>query len=173
MSFDRVLVDAPCSGLGVLRRRADARWRKTESIFTEMVPLQAELLDHAATLVHPEGALVYSVCSFEPEECEEQVAHFLERHPDWAIERPGPGLPAAALSPEGFVRVLHDQCGTDGVFAVRLRHRSALEGARADMEEEEFDPAAEDDASAGPGARREHHRAADLHAKPRHDMRRS
>ncbi len=124
--FDRVLVDAPCSGLGVLRRRADARWRKTEAVFAEMTPLQAELLDHAAELVNTRGALVYSVCSFEPEECEEQVAAFLERHADWQVERPGPGIPSAAVTPEGFVRLLPDQFSTDAVFAVRLRRRVAV-----------------------------------------------
>lgn len=124
-SFDRVLVDAPCSGLGVLRRRADARWRKQETIFGEMVPLQRELLDHAAELVHGQGALVYSVCSFEPEECERQVAAFLRRHPGWQVDRPGPGIPPRAVTREGFVRVLPDECGTDGVFAVRLRRRAA------------------------------------------------
>ena len=128
-SFDRVLVDAPCSGLGVLRRRADARWRKTEAIFKEMVPLQKELLDHGAELVAPGGALVYSVCSFEPEECERQVAAFLARHPGWQVDRPGPGIPPPAVTREGYVRVLSDEWGTDSVFAVRLCRRKDPPGA--------------------------------------------
>jgi 16S rRNA (cytosine967-C5)-methyltransferase len=145
-SFDRVLVDAPCSGLGVLRRRADARWRKTEAIFKEMVPLQKELLDHAAELVAPGGALVYSVCSFEPEECERQVAAFLARHPAWQVDRPGPGIPPRAVTPEGYVRVLSDEWGTDGVFAVRLRRRADPPGGSG---EESAAAAGHDEKEAG------------------------
>ncbi len=126
-SFDRVLVDAPCSGLGVLRRRADARWRKEEGVIEDMVEIQAELLDHAESLVAERGALVYSVCSFEPEECEKQVEAFLSRHPEWQVERPGPGLAAGVITAEGYLRILHDEHDTDGVFAVRLRRRAALE----------------------------------------------
>jgi 16S rRNA (cytosine967-C5)-methyltransferase len=126
-SFDRVLVDAPCSGLGVLRRRADARWRKTESLLVEMVELQAELLDRAAVLVRPGGAIVYSVCSFEPEECEQQVDRFVERHPSFRIERPGPGFPATVVDERGFYRIFHDQFESDGAFAARLRRLTAEE----------------------------------------------
>ena len=130
-TFDRVLVDAPCSGLGVLRRRADARWRKNPEVFQELVPLQAELLDRAAELTAPNGVLVYSVCSFEPEECGEQVAAFFRRHPEWALERPGPGMPPDVVTKEGWIEVRHDRWDTDGVFAVRLRRRAAIERAEA------------------------------------------
>ena len=65
--IDRVLVDAPCSGLGVLAKRADARWRKTEASIRQVALLQAELLRAGAELVKPGGVLVYSVCSIEPE----------------------------------------------------------------------------------------------------------
>jgi 16S rRNA (cytosine967-C5)-methyltransferase len=121
-SFDRVLVDAPCSGMGVLRRRSDARWRKSPELLAAMAELQAELLDAAARLVRPGGTIVYSVCSFEPEECEAQLDHFLERFADYRVERPGPGFPAAVVDDRGCYRVLHDEHGADGVFGVRLRH---------------------------------------------------
>ena len=68
MPFDRVLVDAPCSGLGVLGRRADARWRKGPEVLREMPPIQLELLIAGGRRARPGGVLVYSVCSFEPEE---------------------------------------------------------------------------------------------------------
>lgn len=129
-SFDRVLVDAPCTGLGVLRRRGDARWRKEESHLVTMAALQRELLDNAQSLVAEGGALVYSVCSFEPEECEEQVQGLIARHPEWQVERPGPGLPAATITEDGYLRVLHDEHDTDSVFAVRLRRRSEESGDR-------------------------------------------
>ena len=77
MPFDRVLVDAPCSGLGVLGRRADARWRKAPEILREMPPLQLELLMAGGRRARPGGVLVYSVCSFEPEETTELVERFL------------------------------------------------------------------------------------------------
>jgi 16S rRNA (cytosine967-C5)-methyltransferase len=151
-SFDRVLVDAPCSGLGVLRRRADARWRKTEAVFKEVVPLEKELLEHAAQLVASGGALVYSVCSFEPEECEEQVRAFLARHPVWQVDPPGPGIPRPAVTREGYVRVLSDEWGTDGVFAVRLRRRTAAPVASED--DAAAATPAEDDSAAAREVRR-------------------
>jgi len=135
-AFDRVLLDAPCSGLGVLRRRGDARWRKNEATIGEMAAIQAELLDHAQSLVTEAGALVYSVCSFEPEECEQQVDAFLARYPDWQVERPGPGLPAAAVTSEGYLRVMHDEYDTDAVFGVRLRRRSVIDSSLGPQEQE-------------------------------------
>ncbi len=127
-AFDRVLVDAPCSGLAVLRRRADARWRKRPDSLVEMAKIQEALLDRAAELVRPLGCVVYSVCSFEPEECEGIVNAFLERHPDWCIDPPGAGL-AAGRTAAGLFQILHDQDGHDGVTAVRLRRRSLPSGS--------------------------------------------
>ncbi len=86
--FDRVLVDAPCSNTGVLRRRPDARWRWSVDHLKQLVGLQAQILDAAAAHVAPGGRLVYSTCSNEPEENCEQVAAFLARHEDFTeIER--------------------------------------------------------------------------------------
>ena len=82
-AFDRVLVDAPCSNTGVLRRRPDARWRWNEAHLKQLVGLQAQILDAAAPFVAPGGRLVYSTCSNEPEENGGQVAAFLARHPDF------------------------------------------------------------------------------------------
>jgi len=86
--FDRVLVDAPCSNTGVLRRRPDARWRWNADHLKQLVGLQAQILDAAAPFVVPGGRLVYSTCSNETEENGVQVAAFLARHPDFAeVER--------------------------------------------------------------------------------------
>ena len=86
--FDRVLVDAPCSNTGVLRRRPDARWRWSVDHLKQLVGLQAQILDAAAAYVAPGGRLVYSTCSNEPEENGEQVAAFLARHEDFKeVER--------------------------------------------------------------------------------------
>ena len=82
--YDKVLVDAPCSNTGVLRRRPDARWNWSVEKTAALVKLQATILDRAAALVVPGGRLVYSTCSLELEENEEQVAAFLARHPDFS-----------------------------------------------------------------------------------------
>jgi 16S rRNA (cytosine967-C5)-methyltransferase len=121
--FDRVLVDAPCSGLGVLRRRADARWRKEESSVLSMAALQPKLLEGAAARVKRGGVLVYSVCSLEPEETVEVVESFLEGHPEFEIEAADRYLPAAFRTGSPFWTATPQRNGTDGVFAARLRKR--------------------------------------------------
>ncbi len=82
--YDKVLVDAPCSNTGVFRRRPDARWNWSTEKLASLVKLQATILDRAAALVVPGGRLVYSTCSLESEENEEQVAAFLARHPEFS-----------------------------------------------------------------------------------------
>ncbi len=119
--FDSVLLDAPCSGLGVLRRRADARWRKDESSIASMTKLQQPLLSAAAALTRPGGILVYSVCSLEPEETDHIVSTFLAGHPAFVSEDARPYLPAAFRGADPVLRATPWQHGTDGVFATRLR----------------------------------------------------
>ncbi len=121
-TFDRVLLDAPCSGSGVLAKRADLRWRRQPGDLEELAALQDRLLDAAAQHVAPGGLLVYSTCSVEPEENDGRVGAFLERHPEFALE------PAGALVPQEmadgpFYRALPHVHGTDGAFAARLRLR--------------------------------------------------
>jgi 16S rRNA (cytosine967-C5)-methyltransferase len=120
-SFDRVLVDAPCSGLGVLRRRADARWRKEERSIRESASLQRRLLAAAAALVGPGGVLVYSVCSLEPEETDAIVEPFLSANAAFEKDDAGPFLPPGFRSGGPEFRALPHVHGTDGVYAVRLR----------------------------------------------------
>jgi 16S rRNA (cytosine967-C5)-methyltransferase len=118
---DRVLLDVPCSGLGVLARRADLRWHRTEAQMAELTALQDQLLDAAAPMVHPGGCLVYSTCTIEPEENEQRVVAFLGRHPAFALE-PAAGLvPESMVTPEGYYAALPHRHGTDGAFAARLR----------------------------------------------------
>jgi 16S rRNA (cytosine967-C5)-methyltransferase len=110
-----VILDAPCTGTGVLRRRPDARWRVDEDRLSSLVRLQGELLDGCAEIVEPGGLLVYATCSLEPEENEEQVEAFLERHADFERERPGENeLPEGALTDVGDLFVRPWLGGTDG-----------------------------------------------------------
>ena len=104
--FDVVLADVPCSNTGVLRRRPDARWNWSERKLSELVKLQGEISDRAASFVSPGGALVYSTCSLEPEEDRMQVEAFLSRHPDFAIDGECESLPF--------------RTGMDGAYACRL-----------------------------------------------------
>lgn len=121
--FDRVLVDAPCTGLGVLRRRADARWRKEEAAIPEMAAMQRALLDGAAPLVRRGGVMVYSVCSLEPEETDEIVESFLRTHPEFEREHVRPFLPAGFTAAEPDFRAYPHRHRTDGVYACRMVRR--------------------------------------------------
>ena len=123
---DRVLVDAPCSGLGTLHRRADLRWRQTEANAKELATLQGELLDAAATWLKPEGVLVYATCSIHEPENESVVRAFLDRHPDWTTVAPPEGNPARAFLSDNTgdrLKLWPHRSGMDGFFMVRLARR--------------------------------------------------
>jgi 16S rRNA (cytosine967-C5)-methyltransferase len=123
-AFDRVLLDAPCSGLGVLARRADLRWNRSEDDLATLARLQDELLDAAAVAVRPGGLLVYATCSVEPVENEERVAAFLARNGAFSGEDVGALVPDEMRTPAGHYAAFPHRHGTDGAFAARLR-RSA------------------------------------------------
>lgn len=118
--FDAVLLDAPCSGTGVLAKRADLRWNRSPDDLQDLAALQAELLDAAAAHVAPGGVLVYSTCSVEPEENDHQVDAFLDRRPHFSLEPVGDRVPAA-MRDGAVYRALPHLHGTDGAFAARLR----------------------------------------------------
>lgn len=122
---DVVLVDAPCTGTGTFRRHPDARWRLKVSDLAVMASIQRAILQGLAELVKPGGLLVYSTCSLEPEENDEQIARFLAEHPDWRLEAPADGAVPATVVDDGMLRVLPQRHGTDGAFAARLRRRAA------------------------------------------------
>jgi 16S rRNA (cytosine967-C5)-methyltransferase len=118
---DRVLLDAPCSGLGVLAKRADLRWQRTPDEIDDLAALQDELLDAAAALVKPGGLLVYATCTIVPEENEERVLAFCARHPDFSVEPATGFVPDECVTDEGFYATLPHRHGIDGAFGVRLR----------------------------------------------------
>jgi 16S rRNA (cytosine967-C5)-methyltransferase len=124
--FDRILVDAPCSGVGVLRRHPEAKWRKNSSAFTRHQKLQTEILVSMASCLRPGGVLVYSTCSTEAEETEDVVDRFFEAYPGWMRESVAPWIPPAALSFVtrcGALSTMGNECGMDGFYAVRLRKK--------------------------------------------------
>jgi 16S rRNA (cytosine967-C5)-methyltransferase len=124
---DRVLVDAPCSGLGTLRRHPELKWRQEEAGLATLARLQAELIRGVAPLVAAGGTLVYSTCSLEPEETDLVVEAFLRDAPDFARDDPRASLPAAAaelVDDAGTVRTWPHRHGIDGFYAIRLRRRS-------------------------------------------------
>jgi 16S rRNA (cytosine967-C5)-methyltransferase len=118
---DVVLVDAPCTGTGTFRRHPDARWRLKPSDLAVTTALQRDVLRQAARLVSVGGLLVYSTCSLETEENDEQVERFLSEQRDWRLDPPPEGTVPAAVLDAGRLRVLPQRHGTDGAFAARLR----------------------------------------------------
>lgn len=117
---DRVLVDAPCSGLGVLRRKPDARWKKSARDAKTLPSLQHAILESAAQTVKKGGVLVYSTCTME--ECENAavVNAFLETHTDFALEETGRFLPVQKTA-ERMVQIMPEADGPDGFFIARMR----------------------------------------------------
>jgi 16S rRNA (cytosine967-C5)-methyltransferase len=131
-SFDRILVDAPCSGLGVLRRHPDAKWRKGPELIGMMARQQASMLAHLSQFVKPDGLLLYVTCSVEAEENQDLVKEFLIRHSDYQLEAVTSDLPTAArvLAREGgWFQTWPGPENLDGFFGARLR-RSATTTTR-------------------------------------------
>jgi 16S rRNA (cytosine967-C5)-methyltransferase len=136
MCFDAVLLDAPCTATGTIRRHPDIPYLKSAKDIEDLTALQARLLDNAARLLKPGGRLVYATCSLEPEEGEAQIAALLARNPDLALE---PIFPEEVfgqtdwLPSSGCLRTLPFQLkldgpewsGLDGFFAARLVRRNS------------------------------------------------
>ncbi|MCE5265658.1 MAG: 16S rRNA (cytosine(967)-C(5))-methyltransferase RsmB [Deltaproteobacteria bacterium] len=114
-AFDRVLLDAPCSGLGTLRRNPEIRWRITPADVEASGSLQKRLCESAANYVKPGGRLVYCVCTISPEENEAVVAHLLARKPEFRRIPPA-GIPPELIDADGFFRTFPHRHGTDGFF---------------------------------------------------------
>lgn len=125
--FDRILVDAPCSGLGVLRRHPEGKWRKDVHLLEQHHATQVRLLDHVSHLLRPGGVLVYSTCSTEPEENEHVIDQFCHAHGEFRREPVAPWLPPSGLSlltnRGEFSTISHAHC-MDLFFAARLRKAS-------------------------------------------------
>lgn len=129
--FDLVLLDAPCSGLGTLRRDPEIRWRRAETDLTALAEAQRRMLESAAAAVRPGGRVVYATCSSEPEENEDLVSAFLAEHPEFDVEAPPSGTGSAIdfrafTTPAGFFRTWPHVHGLESFFAAVLRRRRFL-----------------------------------------------
>jgi 16S rRNA (cytosine967-C5)-methyltransferase len=122
---DAVLLDSPCTGTGVLSKRADLRWRRDEEGLKNAVDLQAQLLEEAANMVKRGGRLVYSTCSLEPEENMEQIKKFLENYPTFELQPLGDFVPEEVLTEDGLAYQTyphkHDSDGHFGVLLIRTK----------------------------------------------------
>ncbi|MFC5703430.1 16S rRNA (cytosine(967)-C(5))-methyltransferase RsmB [Cohnella faecalis] len=132
-SMDIVLLDAPCSGLGVIRRKPEIKWNKQPQDVESLSALQGELLQSVRALVKPGGTLVYSTCTVAKEENERAIRSFLERNPEFSLD---PDWPEEVLRPlrqaegvlpqpfEGMLQILPHQFGSDGFFIARMKRRA-------------------------------------------------
>jgi 16S rRNA (cytosine967-C5)-methyltransferase len=114
--FDRVLLDAPCSGLGVMRRNPDTKWKRTLKDVLRLCAQQKKMLNAAANLVKPGGILLYAVCSCEPEENEQVITAFLQKRKDYSLDTTMEGIKTA----DHFFKTYPEQ-HMDGFFAARLK----------------------------------------------------
>lgn len=127
--YDAILLDAPCSGLGVIHRKPDIKWSKEAKQIRALTVIQSDLLERMATLLKPGGTLVYSTCTWEPKENREQVEQFLQRHPEFELD---PSifelLPAIvkerAITGEGWLQLLPHHFHSDGFFIARMKKKA-------------------------------------------------
>jgi 16S rRNA (cytosine967-C5)-methyltransferase len=120
---DKVLLDAPCSGLGVLSKKPDAKWKRDVDDIQKLVQLQHALLENAAKLVKPNGILVYSTCTIEPEEGSDLIKEFLSRHSEFSIEPANTFVHESFMGNRGQVETFQHKHGMDGSFSIRLRKK--------------------------------------------------
>ena len=119
---DRILVDAPCSGLGILAKKPDIRYKSLpKARHDELLATQSAILDTAASVLKPGGRLVYSTCTIDPAENEEQVAAFLARHPEFSAVTPGAALPAGMTVGEYGALSVPTRTGMDGFFLCAMQ----------------------------------------------------
>jgi 16S rRNA (cytosine967-C5)-methyltransferase len=121
--YDRVLVDAPCSGFGTLRSHPEIKWNRGESDIQRLSQLQKKILVRAASYLKPDGVLVYSTCTLIEDENEKVVEDFLENHSTFVLEDPAGYLPneARGLVRKRYFMALPHRHNTDGFFAARIR----------------------------------------------------
>jgi 16S rRNA (cytosine967-C5)-methyltransferase len=128
--YDRILVDPPCSDLGALASRPDARWRKSPELIERLARIQEAILSRAAGALSPGGTLVYATCTISVRENEERLAALLDRDPAMRADDLGAAYPELAARAEPrFLQTRPDRDRTDGFFIARLRRDAAADGS--------------------------------------------
>jgi 16S rRNA (cytosine967-C5)-methyltransferase len=120
VGFDRVLADVPCSGTGTMCKKPDIKWKKDLLDIRRMTELQYKLLEKAASLVKPQGTVVYSTCSIEPEENGDIVNKFLDAHPEFKLVSAAGSFPGEIVDPNGCIQTFPHSHQMDGAFAAKL-----------------------------------------------------
>ena len=133
--FTHLLLDAPCSNLGVVRRRPEALWRVNPATLQRTVDLQSALLEGAASVMGEGGVIVYGTCSPEPEETFEVIERFLDAHPDWRLDRARDYIPRRYVE-RHCLQVIPAPGSVDGFFGARLVHRAAELIEKIDLSDE-------------------------------------
>lgn len=119
--YDKALLDVPCSSTGIMHRHPDARWVRKEQDIEHIVKIQRSLLDGVAPYIIPQGILVYATCSVEPEENQQQIESFLERHPEFVLENPVGLIKDTYIDNNGYLFITPFEHRMDGMFAARMR----------------------------------------------------
>ncbi|WP_127345568.1 16S rRNA (cytosine(967)-C(5))-methyltransferase RsmB [Lactobacillus amylolyticus] len=118
--FAKILVDAPCSGLGLLRRKPEIRYTKSKNDLFSLAKIQLAILNHVSCLLENDGELIYSTCTISKEEDEDVIRKFLAAHPDFALQ---PFKLEKISSKTGMLKILPDEYGSDGFFIAKLKLR--------------------------------------------------
>lgn len=118
--FDRILVDAPCSGLGLMRRKPEIKYNRQPGDFVSLPKIQLQILNEVAPLLKEDGILTYSTCTFSPEENQQVIDAFLSQHPEFKVV---PTWTAKDLKTDPYVEIFPDDFGSDGFFIATLMHQ--------------------------------------------------
>ncbi len=119
--FDRILVDAPCTGFGAIRKKPDSKWKREPEDIRSLNEIQTALLENMSNLLKPNGVIVYSTCTIEAQENQEVVHNFLANHPGFVVEPADLFVNKALVGREGFVEIFPHRHDMDGSFAARMR----------------------------------------------------
>jgi len=120
--FSHILIDAPCSGFGVIRKRTDLRWRRLEAEMPGLLKIQHDILENVSKYLKSGGMLVYSTCTFDREENWNQIKQFINRHPEFSIHPADPKIfPSELIADQGAIESLPHQHFCEGSFAIALR----------------------------------------------------
>jgi 16S rRNA (cytosine967-C5)-methyltransferase len=124
MKFDKILLDAPCSGFGVLSKKPEIRWKREMKDILALAELQKNMLNSAVKYLKPDGVIVYSTCSTEQEENMDIVNHFLENNPDFEIDSAVNYVNPELVNPNGCIETFPHKHSIDGSFAARLKRKN-------------------------------------------------